>query len=52
MAEKERKKHVCTICGKPSPETICEPCSAKIRGEMLEKKHEIDKAGKTDGSRK
>ncbi len=52
MTEKEKKKHVCTICGKPSPETICEPCNAKIRGEMLEKRHEVDKAGRTDTGRK
>ena len=46
------KKKVCMVCGKPSPATICEPCEAKIRGEALEHKHEVEKAGRTDTGRK
>lgn len=46
------KKRVCMVCGKPSPTTICEPCEAKIRGEALEQRHEVDKAGRTDTGRR
>ncbi len=49
---KKKKEKVCTICGKPSEETICEPCRIKIRGEALEHKIEEEKAGKTDTGRK
>ncbi|MBI4950186.1 MAG: hypothetical protein HY955_08595 [Deltaproteobacteria bacterium] len=51
--KKEEKKHVvCSICGKPSELTICHACEDKIRGEAVEKKHEIDKAGRTDSGRR
>lgn len=49
--EKE-KKHVCSICGRPSEATICHACEDKIRGEALEHKHEVDKAGRTDTGRR
>ena len=49
--EKEEKKHVCSICARPSDETICHACEDKIRGEAIEKKHNIDKAGRTDTGR-
>ncbi|MBI5644089.1 MAG: hypothetical protein HY954_11525 [Deltaproteobacteria bacterium] len=49
---KEEKKHVCSICAKPSDTTICHACEDKIRGEALEKKHDIDKAGRTDSGRR
>lgn len=50
--EKKVKKHVCSICGRPSDTTICHACEDKIRGEALEHKHEIDKAGRTDTGRR
>ncbi len=50
-AEKE-KKHTCSICGRPSETVICHACEDKIRGEALEHKHEIDKAGRTDSGRR
>ena len=50
--EKEEKKHVCSICGRPSDLTICHACEDRIRGEALEKKHDIDKAGRTDSGRR
>jgi hypothetical protein len=34
------------LCGKPSKESICEPCKSKVQGETLHKKSEIDKTGK------
>jgi len=48
----EEKKKVCMVCGKPSPTTICEACEARIRGEALEHKQEIEKAGKMDTGRR
>ncbi len=51
--EKEKEKHhVCTMCGRPSETTICHACEDKIRGEAVEKKHEIEKAGRTDSGRR
>mgnify|MGYP001570266180 CR=1 FL=1 len=48
----EEKKRICMVCGKPSPTTICSQCEAKIRGEALEHKHEVEKAGRTDTGRR
>jgi len=50
--EEAEKKHVCSICARPSELTICHACEDKIRGEAIEKKHEIDKAGRTDSGRR
>lgn len=50
--EGKEKKHVCSVCGRPSETAICHLCEDKIRGEALEKKHEIDKAGRTDTGRR
>ena len=51
MAEDKKKVKLCMICGKPSEQTICEPCSIKVQGEMLEHRHEVEKKGKTDTGR-
>lgn len=48
----KEKKHVCSVCGKPSDATICHACEDKIRGEVLEQKHDVDKAGRTDSGRR
>lgn len=50
--EKKEKPHICTVCGRPSEATICHACEDKIRGEAVEKKHDIDKAGRTDSGRR
>ncbi|MEK7881069.1 MAG: hypothetical protein AAB210_04140 [Deltaproteobacteria bacterium] len=50
--EKKEKKHVCSVCGRPSDAVICHICEDRIRGEAIEKKREIEKAGKTDSGRK
>lgn len=46
------KVHVCSVCGRPSDATICHACEDKIRGEALEQRHEVDKAGRTDTNRR
>lgn len=50
--KKEKKPHVCSVCGKPSDMTICHACEDKIRGEAVDHKHEVDKAGRTDSGRR
>jgi recombinational DNA repair protein RecR len=50
--EEKKEEHVCTLCGRPSPMTICHACEDKIRGEVLEHQHEINKAGRTDTGRR
>jgi recombinational DNA repair protein RecR len=42
----EEKKHRCSICGRHSDTVICHACEDKIRAEALERKHDIEKAGK------
>ena len=41
MTEKEKK---CMLCGKPSPESICESCKAKVQGEAAEKKIKVERS--------
>lgn len=36
----------CLVCATPSPDLICEPCRAHIRGEALERKHREERAGR------
>lgn len=46
--EREGKKlGVCSLCAKPSTSTICEQCEARIRGELLDEKQRVEKAGHT-----
>ena len=45
MPEKVKK---CMLCGKPSTESICEPCKAAVQGEAAEKKIKIDKSVNTE----
>ena len=42
----------CIICGKPSFQTICPTCTARIQGEAIEKKTEVEKKGHTEQGRK
>ena len=39
------KKHRCMLCGKPAPKSICDSCSARVRGEALHKRKK--EGGKT-----
>ena len=41
----------CIICGRPSFQTICPTCQARIQGEAIEKKTEIEKKGHTEQGR-
>ena len=36
----------CLVCARPSPDLICEPCRARIRGEALERKHREERGGR------
>jgi hypothetical protein len=40
------------MCAKPSETVICLACEMKVRGEVLEHKKGIDKAGRTDTGRR
>lgn len=34
----------CQLCGKPSPDTICDHCKALVQAEALEKKRRAEKS--------
>lgn len=36
------------LCGKPSKESICNACKSRVQGELIHKKVQGDKSGKTD----
>ena len=42
----DAKKHNCSICGRESDVLICHACEDKLRGEALEKKKGVEKAGR------
>ena len=44
----EEKK--CAVCGKPSPDFICEPCKSNIQAEAVGKKSKMEKQVKVGGS--
>lgn len=45
------KEMFCIICGKATTQSICPNCEARIRGEAVEKKTEIEKKGHTEQGR-
>lgn len=45
------KETPCIVCGKPATQSICPTCEARIQGEAIEKKTEVEKRGKTDSAR-
>jgi hypothetical protein len=51
IKKSQPRQMFCIICGKPSTETICPTCQARIRGEAVEKKTEIEKKGHTEQGR-
>jgi nucleotide-binding universal stress UspA family protein len=36
----------CLVCATPSRDLVCQPCRARIRGEVLERKHREERAGR------
>ena len=50
MIMKKGKKQdvLCMICGQPSQHTICPSCSAKVQGEAVDKKQQVEKKVRTD----
>ena len=47
-----KKETHCSVCGQASFDTICDTCKAKIQGEALDSKHQIEKEGKVDTGRR
>ena len=39
----EKKEKKCAMCGKPSPVTICEKCSASVQAEAVGEKKKMEK---------
>jgi recombinational DNA repair protein RecR len=40
----EHANEVCNICGKPSPNTICDACADRVRADALDRKKHEEKA--------
>ncbi len=45
----EKKVHKCTVCGKPSTQTICDTCEAHIQAEAVGEKKKSEKGIKVGG---
>lgn len=45
------KETPCIVCGKPATQSICPTCEARIQGEAIEKKTEVEKKGRTESGR-
>lgn len=48
----KKKETHCSVCGQPSFDTICDSCKAKITGEAVDIKHQVEKEGRTDTGRR
>jgi predicted amidophosphoribosyltransferase len=46
------KAKYCSVCGDPAHDIICDRCKAKIQGEAVNKKQQVEREVKTDTSRK
>ncbi len=44
------KEKKCTVCGKPSPDFICESCKSNIQAEAVGKKSKMEKEVKVGES--
>ena len=44
------KEKKCAVCGKPSPDFICESCKSNIQAEAVGKKSKMEKQVKVGGS--
>jgi hypothetical protein len=38
VSRPKTSRHICNVCGKPSEETICDPCAMKIHLDALARK--------------
>jgi hypothetical protein len=47
----QAKETPCIVCGKPATQSICRNCEARIQGEAIEKKTEVEKKGRTESGR-
>lgn len=47
VKKNQPKEAPCIICGKMSTQTICPACEARIQGEAIDKKQQIEKKGRT-----
>jgi universal stress protein A len=45
-AEPEIEPRQCLVCANVSEDLICEPCRARVRGELLEQKQRVERAGR------
>lgn len=52
VKKSQPKERPCIICGRPSFQTICPSCQARIQGEAIQKKTIIEKKGRTEQERK
>jgi predicted amidophosphoribosyltransferase len=48
----DTKTKYCSVCGEPASDIICDRCKAKIQGEAVNKKQQVEREVKTDTSRK
>ncbi|HEY5999651.1 MAG TPA: hypothetical protein VI078_10180 [bacterium] len=51
VKKSQPKEILCIVCGKPATQSICITCEARIQGEAIEKKTEIEKKGRTEAGR-
>jgi hypothetical protein len=51
VKKSQLQERPCLICGKHAQESICPTCRARIQGEAIEKKTEIEKKGRTEQGR-
>lgn len=51
VKKSQPKENPCIVCGKPATRSICPTCEARIQGEAIEKKTELEKKGRTDSGR-
>jgi len=52
VKKSQPKETPCIVCGKPARQSICPTCQARIQGEAIEKKTEIEKKGHTEEGRR
>ena len=51
VKKSQPKENPCIVCGKPATQSICPNCEARIQGEAIEKKTELEKKGRMEGGR-